>query len=125
MSQNSENRPPPELVREYGEVQIFRWPDTGEEFATTISKQISVDQDDLQQVTLRYEPPLGASAKEAFLLITVLKDVIVLNRKDVLRHIKIGQAIDANDVPLWKAKQAVSKAAKDGLVLQIFMTKRS
>lgn len=119
MSQNKKNRAKAELIKEKGDIQIFRYPDTGEEFSTTISRPIHDTETQGKIVRLSYKRSTKSDVKEAVSLAKVLSKETNLTSKDILAKFKRQENIEVENLPQWKAEEICASAKEKGLDIVI------
>lgn len=113
--------PEPELIRERDGLQVFRLPDSGEEYIVRIpGPRNDRRKDPDSNVVLRYVPPPGAGVQEAFVLQRVFPGMnFGGSREELLEDLRAGNTLEVSDVPRLWAERLVSQAAESGLILEL------
>ncbi|MCH8293707.1 hypothetical protein IH992_21715 [Candidatus Poribacteria bacterium] len=112
---------PPILIKQIGHVQTFRYPETGEEFSTTITTkdEIQNSDDPLKVVLVVKWHSNSPSMKEITALRKLCPELKGISAGDFFYMVKRTLPWELGEFYKWKALELIEAGAKYGLDLGI------
>lgn len=120
MSQNKSKKPI--LIRDEGGIQIFRNPDTGEEFSTTVSRPIEGMEQDSRLVALKC---IILEDREIAKRLAEIRSAVgsdhALDNRQMLSEARAKGSVTVPGLRRWRAEQIRSELKSLGLSVDIIV----